>query len=241
MLLLSSNASAEFPARHLTPFVATYMVSAMGLEGINVTNSLSLDKVNSHGQEYHFRSYSIPVGLLAFNQDETRDERSEGLIMNGSIQPSLYKLKQIRDGGTRRDVEISFDWSNQTVINHHRSKDSKWKMPIPEGTVDNLSYQLSLMLKLADTDDERFQLNIADGGRVKQYDFTILGEERVYTSLGSYKALKIQHQRYKKDKTITLWCAPALNYLPVKIIQEEFGKPDFISTLISYQEGMSVN
>ena len=114
-------------------------------------------------------------------------------------------------------------------------------MPVPQKTVDKLSYQISLMLKLAGKPEKHFSFHVADGGKLKEYQFEIMGEERVYTSLGSYKALKIQHQRYQKDKNITLWCAPELNYLPVKIIQEETDKPTFISTLISYQEGMGRN
>jgi len=224
----------------LKPFVATYMITAMGLEGINVTNSLSIDS-DGKKQAYHFKSYSMPIGLLAFKKDETRDEQSEGLIIEDSIQPHKYSYLQVRDNEIRRHVELNFDWDSKEVINNHKHKSNKWSMPIPQPTVDKLSYQLSLMLQLANKAEKQFSFAIADGGKLKEYYFEIMAEERVYTSLGSYKALKIRHKRYKKEKIITLWCAPELNYLPVKIIQEEQGKPTFISTLISYQEGMSRN
>lgn len=233
--------SNERPSIQLKPFVATYMVTALGLEGLNVTNSLSLNKGDKHRQEFHFKSYSMPVGLLAFKKDETRDEQSEGLILSGSIQPERYSFLQLSGNETRRNVEIQFDWSRKEAINQHKHKDNKWTMPVPTGTTDKLSYQLSLMMKLANKPEKHFSFDIADGGRIKKYEFTIIGEERVYTSMGSFKALKIHHQRYHKDKEITLWCAPKLNYLPVKIIQEESGKPTFVSTLISYQEGMTGN
>lgn len=223
----------------LKPFVATYMITAMGLEGINVTNSLSLSQSSGEHQKYHFKSYSMPIGLLAFKKDETRDEQSEGQIIDSQIQPERYSFLQLRDGKTRRDVELNFDWMRKEVTNNHKHKNSKWKLPISTKTVDKLSYQLALMLKLASKPNKIFSFPIADGGKLKEYNFEILGEERVYTSLGSYKAIKIQHQRYQKGKNITLWCAAKLNYLPVKIIQEETGKPTFISTLMSYQEGMS--
>ena len=223
----------------LKPFVATYMVTAMGLEGINVTNSLSLNQSADEHQNYHFKSYSMPIGLLAFKKDETRDEQSEGQIINGRIKPEHYNYLQLRNGETRREVEIIFDWQLKEVSNHHKHKNSKWRLPIQAQTLDKLSYQLALMLKLADKPDKHFSFYIADGGKLKEYNFELLGEERVYTSLGSYKAIKIQHQRYQKDKQITLWCAPELNFLPVKIIQDETDKPQFISTLTSYQEGMS--
>ncbi len=247
--LAASEAITPKAPPQLKPFVATYMITAMGLEGINVTNSLSIHanvkNENSNPgrttQAYHFKSYSMPIGLLAFKKDETRDEQSEGIILDGKIQPLNYSYLQIRNNKTRRQVELSFDWAQKEVTNHHKHKNSKWRMPIPQQTVDKLSYQLSLMLKLAGKPENHFSFHIADGGKIKEYNFEIMGEERVYTSLGSYKATKIQHKRYKKEKTITLWCAPELNFLPVKIIQEEKGKPTFISTLTSYQEGMSRN
>jgi len=237
-LLLSAGNIKASPLPELKPFVATYMVTAMGLEGINVTNSLSLNKLNPEHYEYHFKSYSMPVGLLAFKKDETRNEQSRGLIKKGKIHPERYSFLQYNDHETRRDVELDFDWSKKEVLNNHKHKNNKWLMSIPLHTLDKLSYQLSLMLKLASKPGKLFSFSIADGGRLKEYHFEILGEERVYTSLGSYKTLKIHHQRYKKDKNITIWCAPELNYLPVKIVQEETGKPSFNSTLISYQEGM---
>lgn len=223
----------------LKPFVATYMITAMGLEGINVTNSLSLSQPSSDIQKYHFKSYSMPIGLLAFKKDETRDEQSEGQITDGLIQPEHYSFVQLRNGKIRRDVELKFDWNRKEVSNHHKHKNNKWLLAIPEQSFDKLSYQLALMLKLADKPDKRFSFHIADGGKLKEYHFEILSEERVYTSLGSYKTIKIQHQRYQKGKIITLWCAPELNYLPVRMVQEETGKPKFISTLTSYQEGIT--
>lgn len=244
-LLLISNHTIAAPkpasntAQALKPFVATYLVTAMGLEGINVTNSLSLSTNQLKQQEYHFKSYSMTVGLLAFKKDETRDEQSKGLLLNTQIQPNLYTYLQNRNNKIKKNVEIDFDWDNKQVINRHIHKNSHWTMHIPDKTVDKLSYQLALMLKLAHKTDKEFSFKVADGGKIKEYQFEILTEERVFTSIGSFKALKIKHQRYHKDKTITLWCVPELNYLPVKIIQEETDKPTFISTLISYQEGLS--
>ncbi len=249
ILLLALSSLQVLPASNrppeqtqiLKPFVATYMVTALGLEGINVTNSLSIDNPGESRQAYHFKSYSMPVGLLAFKKDETRNEQSEGFILDGLIRPLKYSFLQIRNNRTRRNVELIFNWDKKEVTNYHKHKNSKWVMDIPENTVDKLSYQLAMMLELSGHPDKTFHLNIADGGKIKEYDFTIEGEERVYTSMGSYKTIKVYHHRYNKEKNIILWCAPKLGYLPVKIVQEEPDKPDFVSTLISYQEGMTGN
>ena len=223
----------------LKPFVATYLVTAMELEGINVTNSLSLNTNALKQQEYNFKSYSMTVGLLAFRKNETRDEQSKGLILNNQIQPEFYSYVQTRKNKIKKNVEISFDWEKKQVINRHIRKKNHWTMPIPENTLDKLSYQLALMLKLAQQPEKKFTFKIADGGKIKEYQFEILAEERVSTSIGNFKALKVKHQRHHQDKTLTLWCVAELNYLPVKITQEETDKPTFISTLISYQEGLT--
>ena len=228
----------------LQSFVATYVVSAMGLEGIAVTNSLTIHSAEQ-GQKYHFKSHSKPIGLLALKKDETRKEQSEGLIINGIIQPGHYSYVQTRNGSTLRNIELNFDWQKKQVSNHHKHKNSKWLMPIPDEALDKLSYQLSLMLILGDLTNEKhsakeiankqFSLSIADGGKLKHYNFTLLGEEQITIETGSYQAIKVRHQRNNKDRVITLWCVPELNYLPVKIIQDESGKPQFISTLTSYK------
>lgn len=225
----------------IKPFIATYMVASMGLEGINITNSLSLNKTHDQAAStaYHFKSYAMSVGLLAFKKDETRDEQSQGLIEKDLIKPEKYHFLQTLDNDIQRDVSVTFDWKTKAATNEHKHQNSRWTMSIPTGTMDKLSYQLALMLKLANRPEAQFSFKIADGGKVKDYQFKILGEERVYTSLGSYKAVKIEHQRYQKNKTITLWCAAELNYLPVKIVQQESGIPDISSILISYQEGLT--
>ena len=102
LLLTSNYAIAEInsetsSAKILKPFVATYLVTAMGLEGINVTNSLSLNTNQLNQQEYHFKSYSMTIGLLAFKKDETRDEQSKGLLLNKQVQPHLYSYEQSRN------------------------------------------------------------------------------------------------------------------------------------------------
>lgn len=225
----------------LKPFIATYMVTSLGLEAINITNSLSLNYTHNKKSRiaYHFKSYSMSVGLLAFQKDESRDEQSQGFIENKLVKPEKYNFLQLQANEVQRDVSITFDWGAETAINNHKHKNSLWEMSIPAKTMDKLSYQLALMLKLNDNPGKQFSFDIADGGKVKQYQFKILGEERVYTSLGSYKSIKIEHLRYQKNKNITLWCAPRLNYLPVKIVQKEAGIPAITSTLISYQEGLA--
>jgi len=140
--LIAATPSETQQTPILKPFVATYMVTAMGLEGINVTNSLSMNKNTKNQLAYHFKSYSMTVGFLAFRKDETRDELSEGFIYNRQIRPELYRYKQIRKKKTKKQVEITFDWTKNQVINKRIDKNSHWSMPINANTIDKLFHHL---------------------------------------------------------------------------------------------------
>jgi len=49
----------------------------------------------------------------------------------------------------------------------------------------------------------------------------VIGREMVPTPLGHFETLKVQ--RLGDQRETTLWCAPALHYLPVRIEQENRG------------------
>lgn len=77
-----------------------------------------------------------------------------------------------------------------------------------------------------------FTYRIADGGKLKDYDIRVIETETVTTPLGKIEAIKLI--RYRKDKNkrqTTLWCAPSLNYLPVKLEHTEKGGSVFTALL----------
>ncbi len=239
-LSLSISHAVATEKDQLSSFIASYRVSTMGLEGIDVTRTLKIN-TRPQGYQYHFQSYSIPIGLLALKKNEIRDEQSEGHIINGIVQPSHYRYKQIRNGKIRRNIQLDFDWSKKSILMHHKHSQKQWKIALPKNTVDKLSYQLSLIfilnnLATNNKANKHFKLSIADHRKLKQYNFTLLGKEKMTTPLGTFQTLKVKYQRHKTDKTITLWCATSLNFLPIKIIQDEKDKPQFISTLITYKK-----
>jgi hypothetical protein len=62
---------------------------------------------------------------------------------------------------------------------------------------------------------------IADGGSLKTYRFMVVGEETVETPAGTFDTLKLERLREDNTRYTALWCAPELNYLPVKLMQRE--------------------
>jgi hypothetical protein len=58
---------------------------------------------------------------------------------------------------------------------------------------------------------------VVDGAKIKTYQLIYLGEEIVDTPIGKFNTMKFSRQRPGKKKTITLWCAEDLHYLPIKV------------------------
>jgi hypothetical protein len=134
------------------------------------------------------------------------------------IQPLSYRYHR-KVLGKSRKASIDFDWAKQsatTVV-----KDTPWKMQVPAGTQDKLSYQLQLRLDLlAGKTDMTYA--VADGGKLKEYRFKVTGEEQIDTPYGRYNAVRVMRDRGEDaDRETLIWLAPELDYLIVRLEQTE--------------------
>jgi hypothetical protein len=64
---------------------------------------------------------------------------------------------------------------------------------------------------------------VADGGKLKQYAFQVIGNEIVALPAGRFEAIRLS--RLGVGAEIYIRCAPELHYLPVRILQGH-AKPD---------------
>jgi len=170
---------------------------------------------NSKGN-YVYESYSEPVGYARWFTDSTLLEKTEWNYHQQQLRPIKYSYDRSSSKKKRR-VKLSFDWDRMRVTNDINN--DPWSMKITEGTLDKLLYQLAVMQDLS-AGKKTLEYQIADGGKLKTYRFSNLGEETLHTKLGTFKTIKLK--RPGKRDTI-LWCAEELNYLPIKLVQEENG------------------
>ena len=213
---LSATTVCQFVIANPLPqdFRASYTFTRNGMHVGEVKRSL---RAANDGM-YIYESVSEATGFISLFINDKIIERSTWAYVNDKPQPLQYTY--IRSGGKKkRNVKLSFDWAQGIVIN--TINDDPWQMPVPPDTQDKLVYQLTLMLDLR-TDTKKLHYTIADGGKLKDYAFTVVGEETVDTPLGKLRTTKIQRVDDKRNTTI--WCANTLNYLPVRIEQEEKGQ-----------------
>lgn len=191
------------------PFKASYSLSFMGTQFALMKRSFS----RLPDGEYSYLSETNTTGLASLLYKDKVVEQSTWRLDKGKIKPVQYLYD--RSGGKKtRKVTVEFNWTSGMISTSVNG--DAWHMPVRPNILDKLSYQLAIMHDLLEG-RKNIDYTIADGGKIKTYHFKLLGEERLDTPLGKFKTLKLErHKPNTLDRT-TLWCAQALNYLPVKV------------------------
>ena len=68
---------------------------------------------------------------------------------------------------------------------------------------------------------------------LKDYSFAIAGEEVLNTALGKLKTVRLQRIGDRRDTTV--WCAPQLSYLPVRLEQQDTDGSELTMQITSVQ------
>ncbi len=210
IILLFFCLPQSLQAQDIADFSAYYKVSLNGLSAGELKRTLSTNEDGSRT----FLSQSQAKGVFAFFKPDLVEETSIWSLEEQEIRPQSY-LYQRTGGKKEKYLSINFDWYNQRANiddNNHTSV-----LDIKPNTLDKLLYQLVLM---SDLEQQKTLLNyqVIDGDQLKTYDIVIIGTEIINTPLGKIEAIKLQRQRdTNKQRQTTLWFAPKLQYLPVKI------------------------
>lgn len=215
-VLLSTIAGAQPP-----DFAARYSVSRAGL----TLGEAEVRYERLSGGRYRYQSHTQPTGLAALLYRSEVRESSEGLITADGYRPQRYEYD--RSGKGERYALLTFDWQRRQVVNDVGAH--PWRMAIPSDAMDRLVTPLQLMHDLAE-DKQELVYRIADGGKLKTYRLRVTGTEEVETPVGRFQTVRVVRQR-DDDRRTTLWCAPALNYLAVKVEQWEEDDGTYTMTL----------
>lgn len=190
-------------------FDARYAVSSNG-SAMGVMSRRFSTGADGH---FSFRSeLKATRGLLALLRVKVLEESIWQLRGEAEFRPLEYLYRQT--GGRTREVSVSFDWGSGIIRNRAKGRD--WEMDIVPGVLDKLLYQLVLMRDLL-AGKEEFDYVVADGGKIKTYHIVKVGEETVETPLGALQAVKLVHRKSGSPRMTTLWCARALQFLPIRL------------------------
>ncbi|MGD2083462.1 MAG: DUF3108 domain-containing protein [Chromatiales bacterium] len=224
---LTPAAQDQLPAP-LAPVSAEYRVLRDGIPLAHVEVRL---EVHTDGT-YRYESHTAPAGLIAWLRDDEILERSQGTWHAGGFVPRRYSYSHQTGDGVR-DVEIEFDWAGQRAVN--RAGGTTWTMSVPQSTQDKLGQQLTLMIAMG-RGLRTIDIQVADGGVLKTYRYQVQGREVVRSPAGEFLAWRVRRRKDDRPSRLTLWSAPALGYLPVRMDRRE-GDDTYRLELVSVTHG----
>lgn len=167
--------------------------------------------------QYLYTSNTRSIGIARLFRSDVVQESSRFDLHRKHIRPLEYRFDHT-GSKKQRHALLNFDWKKMEVSN--TVEGHTWEMEIPQNALDKLVVQIAVMMDLA-ADKDKLVYDIADGGKLKEYSFAVVDKETIRVPAGEFEALKIERIRKDNDRTTYLWCAPSLNYLPVRIEQIE--------------------
>ena len=190
------------------PYTATYAVSNNGTRAGIMTRSL---KANSDGTYVLESNLTATEGLMALIGIKVL-ERSIWTLKGDAIVPLDYLYQQ---GGLHsRKISMRFDWDHKLI--HAKVKGETRELEAVPGMFDNLLYQVAISRDLK-AGKQTLDYVVAESGKIKQYHIEQTGSERLETPLGALDTIKLEKHNPGNKRMTTLWCAPSLNYLPVRM------------------------
>lgn len=210
---LANSVLAEPIAREPSLFRAVYKADYKGLP-ISAKGVRELSKT----EDGSYLLSSKATALFA-----TITESTEFEIDGHQVRPIEYQYHR-KGIGKKREAILNFDWDAKTVLNNVQNK--PWTMDVPLGAMDKLLYQFKLREDLlaahqAEQPWPSLTYVIADGGRLKNYEFEVIGEEQIDTPIGPLNTIKATRVRDNRNRQSTFWLALDYDFLLVKFQQIE--------------------
>lgn len=220
---LASLAEQVLPAS----FQAEFLLYTKGMKVARMEREYS----QSPDGEYLYRSETQTTGLISLFRNDLILEETKWMLEGGILKPVHYSYSHTRTK-KERQVTIDFNWKKGQITNSINGE--SWNMPVEPGTLDKLLYQLAIMRDLKEGKSP-ISYTIADGGKIKTYNFELLGEEMLETPLGELHTLKLSRNKPNSRRETTLWCALELDYLPVRVENIESDGRKTIAVIHSYK------
>ncbi len=168
------------------------------------------DILDHDGNKYSVVSETKTVGVAALFYKLNIRRESRGSITASGLRPLQFEEKNSRK--PRRAAD--FDWDAAQV--KLTDGDKIEIVPLSANTYDPTS--LPYAFAFAQSKQERMKVFIADGRRLNDYEYRIIGKEMLKTPLGELETLHFQKVQEADDKRgLEFWLSVDRHFLPVKI------------------------
>ena len=210
----SVNAAAEAPSdTGIAPFVAHYQAD---WKGISVgTSDIQLAQGAEPG--HYLYTWTITArGIFRVAYHDDLVQKSWLTAIGDHVRPEKYFGKE---GGST--VELNFDWQNKRATGVSETKPVD--IALKEGTQDVMSIQVEVMLDLKNGNLPK-TFHIIDKDQLKEFNYTQEGTARIRTAIGELDTVIVTSQRVGNNRSLRMWFAPSLGFVPVQAERSRDGK-----------------
>ncbi len=180
------------------------------VKGIYV--GISARQLDVKGNKVEYRAKAKPGGLAKLFFSDVVTETSNMERIGTKLKPLTYTYDQT-GGKDIQHASVIFDWQQGLI----KFSDGGGKeFPLSDHAYDMLNFQLELMRTLQQGNQE-FVLDVADYRNLYTYYSRVVGKETVNLPYGELETVKVDSRNRKDGKHFVFWCAPALDYLPVRV------------------------
>ncbi|QYJ77464.1 DUF3108 domain-containing protein [Shewanella acanthi] len=224
---LGQSTIAQAAPSPLTPQTAEYQVNFGDVE-------LGKAKYQLPKMEDGIYKYSFDSDLSLLLLTDVRHVVSEFAQEGERLIPMRYLHK--REGVGPNFTEQTAFAQDQGMI-FTRYKDEKGKFPFNGDVFDPLMVQLQFRLDIS-SGKQPLDFKMIKDNEIDEYQFHVVGKERVTIESGSYETVKIEvvrDEKKRKKRQTFFWMAPELAYLPIRLTHFEKGSKQLDIKLLNYQ------
>ncbi len=170
----------------------------------------------------HYKQTSHATSLFGKIEEDAEFKVTD----QGIIHPHLYSYKRSVMGVSKSERQ-SFDWELMRV--KYEKKDSTVVSALEPGVLDTVTHKVQIRRDLI-SGTRPLSYQVMKRGKLKTYDYEVVGEEIVNTKLGALKATKIRRlMNTDKNRDTVVWLANDWNYLIIKLTHVDNGEKNTLN------------
>jgi hypothetical protein len=140
-------------------------------------------------------------------------------VLGDHVRPDQYRAN---DGTST--ASIDFDWKAERA--HGETEKKTVNLKLSEGVQDVMSIQVEIMQDLKN-DSIPKTFRVLDKDEIKDFIYANEGTAKIRTALGELDTVIVSRRRTAGNRTLRMWFAPSLGYIPVQAERSKDGKLEF--------------
>ena len=225
IVFIVAAVSADCRAEPVPSFKVSYAVRYGVLRG-----EMTLDLRRDGNDGFVYDTMLRPRGFVTLFRKGAIEETSTLAMSEGQLRPLVYSSVDTI-ARPQRNTEYRFDEPSGRVTGIYKARTVDEEMQ--PGGHNRISVQVAVMEALNEG-RELTKFSVFDRARWRDFEFEVIPDRTASVPYGEFETVEIRYSSSKKEKSWSLHCAPALDYVPVMIVFREDGKIKSRAELVSF-------